>query len=128
MATTSIPKTLGACIDKLYRMRADRLALQKKVDAAKEQEKVLTEHLIQHLSKEKADGVKGKLAKASINRTVVAHAVDWKKFYAHVLKTKSFELLQKRLNDKACKERWDDNKVVPGIEPFAVIKVSVTKV
>lgn len=124
----TIPKKLGTCVDKLYELRAERLRLQKGVDAVKEQEKVLTEHLILNLSKEKADGVKGKLAKAGVIRKVIGRTTDWKKFYAYVKKNNAFELMQRRLNDGALKERWENNKTVPGVEPFNIIKVSLTKV
>jgi phosphoribosylformylglycinamidine (FGAM) synthase-like enzyme len=124
----AIPKKLGACADKLYQMRAERLLMQKAVDEMRKNEKVLTEHLILNLSKEDAEGVKGKLAKVGITRSVVGHATDWQKFYAYVKKNNAFDLMQKRLNDKALKERWEDKKTVPGVEPFHVLKVSLTKV
>lgn len=124
----TIPKKLGTCVDKLYAMRAERLALQTKVAAIKSDEHLLTEHLIKNLSKEKAEGIKGKVAKAGVNKSVVGHVTDWKKFHAYVKKNNAFELLQRRCNDKALKERWEDKKTVPGVEPFNIIKVSLTKV
>lgn len=124
----SIPKTLGACADKLYQLKEQRLKIEAQVTKMKEEEKTLKEHLILHLSKEKAEGVKGRLASASISRSVVATAKDWPAVYAYILKNKDFSLLQKRLHDGACRERWEDGKVIPGVEPFNVLKVSLTKV
>ena len=46
---------------------------------------------------------------------------------AHIRKTKDFSLLQRRLAAPAIKERWEAGKKVPGVEPFAILKVSVVK-
>ena len=123
-----IPKTLGACADKLYQLKEARLKIQAQADKIEEQEKAIKEYVIQNLGKENAEGVAGHVAKVSITRSVVPTAKDWDKFYAHVLKTKDFSLMQKRLHEAACRERWDDGKEIPGVESFQVVKVSLTKV
>jgi hypothetical protein len=52
---------------------------------------------------------------------------DWVKFYAYVRRNAAFELLQRRLNESAIKERLDDKKPVPGVTIFNAKKVSCTK-
>ena len=128
MKSVVIPKTLGACADKLYTLKEQRLKIQAQADAIEEQEKALKEHLIMHLSKEHAEGVAGRAARANITRTVVATAKDWDKFYVYVRQSGDFSLMQKRLHDAACRERWDAKEQIPGVEPFNVLKVSLTKV
>ena len=123
-----LPKTLGGCADKLYQLKEARLKIQAQVDKLAEQEKLLKDHIIKNLSKEHAEGVAGHVAKVSITRTTVATAKDWDAFYAFVKKTGDFSLMQKRLHDGACRERWDDKQKIPGVEPFQVLKVSLTKV
>lgn len=129
MTTTEvkIPKTLAGCADKLYQMREERLVAQAKIDKLEEQEKVLKEHLILNLSKENAEGIVGKLAKVGITRKVVATVKDWDAVYKYISKTKRWELMQRRMNDKACKELWEDKKTIPGVEPFNVLGISLTK-
>ena len=122
------PKTIGACADKLYIIRQERLVQQKIVDALEEEEKALKEHIIATLPKSEAMGVAGKLARVTVVTKVVAQVKDWDAFYKYVLKTKSFDLLQRRLNDTAVKERWENKKTVAGVEPFQAVTISLNKV
>jgi hypothetical protein len=52
---------------------------------------------------------------------------NWEALYKHIKKTGEFELLFRRVNPTAVKERWEHNKVVPGVGSFPVDKLSVTK-
>lgn len=122
------PKTMGACADHLYGLRAKRSAAQKVVDAIEAEEKALREHIIQTLPKSEASGISGKVANVKVVNRVVAQVKNWDQFYNHVLKTKSFDLLQRRVSETAVAERWDAKKKVPGVERFEFPVVSVTKV
>jgi len=123
-----LPKTLAACADELYKTREARLAAQKAVDALQAKESLLKEHLINNLPKSDASGVAGKLARVTVVTKPVPQVSDWDKFYAFVKKTGSFDLMQRRLADSAVKERWDNGKTVPGVEPFNVVSISMNKV
>ena len=123
----AIPKTLGACADKLYALGESRKALMVQVAALEEQEKALKNHLIETLPKSDAQGVMGKRAKVSIVTKRVPTASDWDQFYRHVLKTKDFSLMQRRLSEPAIREHWEAGEKIPGVEPFNVVKCSITK-
>ena len=125
--THQIPKTLGACADELYRLRQERLAKQAEADALKARETAITEHVIQNLPKSEANGVTGKVARVTITKKEVPQVDDWEAFYRYLFKTKDPSLLQKRLGDAAIRERWEAKKAVPGVVPFTVIGLSVTK-
>jgi hypothetical protein len=122
-----IPKTLGACADRLYKLREERSKIQKTIDKLEKEEKEIKEHLINTLPKSSADGITGKVARATIKVKVVPSAKDWSAVYKFILKTKDFSLLGRRLSDAAVRERWEAGKKVPGVEPFNVVSVSVTK-
>jgi hypothetical protein len=122
-----LPAALGECADQLYRLREKRALLEKHVDAIKVEEGVLREHLINTLPLSKAEGIVGKAARAVIIQKVIPQVQDWAKFYKYILKHKAFELLQRRPSDVAIKERWDSTLQVPGVVPFKVKIVSVTK-
>jgi hypothetical protein len=126
-APIQIPKTLGAVVDLFFLTQQKRLAAQKAVDKIEEQEKFLAQYLIDNVSREDSSGVSGKIAKVKINKRDVPTVRDWDAFYKYVLKTKDFSLLQKRVGEGAVKERWDNGKEVPGVEPFTVVKASVSK-
>lgn len=121
------PKSMGACADLLYTLRTKRLDLDKLAAAAKEQEQVLIEHIINTMPKDDAGGV----GKTHMVRVVVKQkpqVKDWPAFYAYVKKTNGFDMLQKRLSEGAVQERLDDKKKLPGVEMFNAVTVSLTKV
>lgn len=121
------PKTLGACIDKLYALRRDRQALQRDVDAIGDQETLMREHIIATFSKTEINGARGKTASCSISPKRVPTVKDWSKLYEYIRKHKAFDLLQRRVHEGAWKERLNDGKVVPGVEAFDVVALSLTK-
>jgi hypothetical protein len=63
----------------------------------------------------------------AINPAVVAHPDDWDKYYAWVRKTGDFSLFMRKLNDGACRERWEAKEEIPGVVPETILKVSITK-
>ena len=122
------PKAMGACADKLYEIRQKRLAMQKEVDEVEAEEKALKEYIINTLPKSEASGVAGKVARVTVVTKDVPQVKDWDAFYKYVSRTKSFDLLQRRLSDAAVKERWENKKDIPGVEAFTVVSVSLNKV
>lgn len=121
------PKSMGACADLLYKLRSERLALDKEASAAKEVEQALIEHIINTMPKDDAGGV-GKTHMVRVVTKQKPQIKDWEVFYAYVSKNKAFELLQRRISDTAIQERLDDGKKVPGVEMFNAVTVSLTKV
>lgn len=122
------PKTLGACADKIYELRDKRLAAQKLVDAIEAEEKALKEHVINTLPKSEATGVAGKMARATVITKKVPQVKDWKAFYKHIKKTGDFDLLSRSIGKAAIEARWEAKKVVPGVEAFNAVTLSITKV
>jgi hypothetical protein len=122
-----IPKDLAEIPDLLDDIECARLRLQKKCEALKKMETTLEEHLIQNVPKSKAGGVVGQRMRAELYSKEIPRVEDWPKFYAHVAKTKEWDLLQRRVNDGAVKERWEAKKAIPGVGKFTAIKVSLTK-
>lgn len=121
-----IPRTLGACADRLLDIASIKSGFNKRQDALKEEEVAIKQHLIDNLPISEAEGVTGKRANALITRKSVPSVKDWDKFYKHILKTKDFSLMQKRLSEAAIKDRWEAKEEVPGVEAFVVVGVSVT--
>ncbi len=122
-----IPKTLGECADILYTTRAERLDENKNVIALKAFEDLVKSYLIDELPASKAEGVTGKVARATIVPKVIPIVEDWDKLYAFIKKNNRFDLLQRRLNETAVEEMWDAKKKVPGVGAFNAKTVSVTK-
>ena len=122
------PKSMGICADRLYEIRAKRIAEQKKVDLLAEEENALKAHIIENLPKSQQTGASGKKANVKITKKDVPQIEDLSKLYGFIRKTKREDLLQKRLNEGAINEILESGKQVPGIKIFTAIGVSVTKV
>lgn len=123
-----IPKTLGACADELYRLRAEIAGFNKKIEALDERRKEIQGHLINNLPKSEARGIAGKQARAEVVTKEIPRVDDWTKFYAHIKKTGDFSLLGRRVGEAAVKEKWEAGKKVPGVVPFTTVSISLTKV
>lgn len=128
MAKLKMPTTLGATIDLLWSLREERKSAEVIVNEIKEREAAVEAHLMNNFDKSGLDGAKGKYGLATLKRSTVADVTDWPAFYAYIQKNKAWELLQKRPAITAIRERWDANKVIPGLEPKEVIQLSLTKV
>ncbi len=128
MAKLKMPTTLGATIDLLWSLREERKSAEVIVNEIKEKEAAVEAHLMNNFDKSGLDGAKGKYGLATLKRSTVADVTDWPAFYAYIQKNKAWELLQKRPAITAIRERWDANKVIPGLEPKEVVQLSVTKV
>lgn len=128
-----MPATLGACVDAAYKLRAKRLELQKEVDAVKSEEEEIKNYIINTFTKTDIEGVKGKVATAGIIRKTVAQVGDWEKFQKYIIKEEkagrpAFDLMQRRVNDAAYRARLENGVVIPGVEPYNVTTLSLTKI
>ena len=122
-----IPKKIGTCADRLYKIRQERFALQNEAKKLKEQEIMLENYIIDELPKSDASGVAGKIARTSVETKQVPSVEDWPTFYRHVKRTGNFELLSRSLSGKAVRERWENGKDVPGVGSHTVVSVSLNK-
>lgn len=122
------PKTLGACADRLYKIKALKADLNKKLDALDDERKNIEAKLIDELPKDSATGVTGKAARATIIIKEVAQVEDWDKLQKFIVKTGSWDLMVKRVKDSAVQERWEDGTKVPGVVAFPRVTVSLNKV
>ena len=73
------------------------------------------------------EGAIGSLAKVKIIKTQLPTVKDWNKVYKFIHRTKSFDLLQKRMSSVAWRARFEDKKLVPGTECFTKKTLSLTK-
>jgi hypothetical protein len=121
-------KTQGQRVDFYYAADAHRKEINRNAKAMEEFLAKLGKWFMQELPDNDATGVAGKTARLQIKKDVVARVVDWPKFYAYIKKNNAFELLNRAVNGKSVKERWDAKKQVPGVDKFDIKKISLTKV
>lgn len=126
-AAVKLPKALGAKVDLFFELQEQRLALERQADKIHEQERFVRDHLIEAIPKLELDGARGRIGQVALKHVTMPSLADSERFYQHVQKTGEFDLLQKRLNEGACRERWEQNKVIPGVQQLGVIKLSVSR-
>lgn len=123
----AMPKKLAEVADVYYTAREKRQEMARELKKLEEIEGCYRDHLIENLPKSSATGVTGKLANATVVTKVKPQVADWGAFYKYVVKNNAFDLLQKRLSEKAVEDRWEEGEAVPGVSKFNAVGVSLTK-
>lgn len=121
------PDTLGACIDKLYALRAQRLEQEREIKERKRTETAYKDHIIAELRKATLDGGKGDKANASITTNDEPTPNDWTAIWQYIKENDADDLVQRRLYSAAVKARWEAGEEVAGIGHFTVVDLSLTK-
>ena len=78
------------------------------------------------MNKEHVESIKTNKGIASIYTTTTVELTDPNKFFNYVARNRAFDLLQRRINTKAWKERIEAGKRVPGTEPKRVRNLRFT--
>lgn len=123
-----LPKSIGLCADEYSSVRALRLAMEKIVEGVKARETEIQDYIISNLSAGSDTGASGLKYRAQIVKNDAVHITNWQEFTGYVLENDRFDLLQKRLSDKAALDLFADGVDVPGLEKMKVPKVSITKI
>ena len=108
-------------------IRAKRLKLQKAVTALENQEKALKMQVMDALRKSKNKAVSNGERLFQLETSDEPTVEDWTKLQAHIQKTGEFDLLYRRVNNAAVKERWEVKARVPGVGKIPVDTLSDTK-
>jgi len=128
-------KKIGTKVDALLRQK-DKIDLankevkkqEEKVKKLKAKYKAMEDAIFNEFSKDELTGAAGKIARVTVLKPKVPSVTDWPKFYKYIAKTKSFDLLQRRVSNAGWKERLEAGKKVPGVKTVTLIKLSLTRV
>lgn len=123
-----LPASIGLCADLYAEVRELRLAMQKHTDEMKARESEIRDHIIQNLSKSDDTGAAGKRYRAQVVTKLKPALKGWGEFSRWVALTGRFDLLQKRINERAVLDMLEEGESVPGIERFNAVEVSITKI
>ena len=119
--------SIGNMIDQLYDLRAQRLAIEKQVEALKSREAETKQEIIDTLKSLSLEGAKGDVATASITYKIKPNVADWNAVYSFIREKDMFALLQKRITASLWDALREDGILVPGTEPMALVDLSLTK-
>lgn len=123
-----MPKSIGRCADLYHDVRELRLMMEKEVEAIKARETEVQEHIIANLSKSDDTGAAGLRYRAQVKTEAKPQIADWKELTGYILEHDRFDLLQKRLGEKAVADLWDAGETIPGVAKVHVPKLSITKI
>ena len=127
MTTFKIPKTVGACADRLYKIKELRADLSRQEKLLEEEARAIKDFIILTLPKSEATGVAGKLARVAVVTKLVPQVEDWTAFWANFNKSRDTDLLARSINKTAVEARLDAGKKVPGVILFNATSVSLNK-
>lgn len=108
---------LGDRVDLIYEVRA-RAALKRKELQDIEQTLVLMERSIRSSLADLPEGAqfyRGEKGTVGLQWKAKAVVEALKLLQAHIAATGEFDLLQNRLSETACRERWEVGNAVPGV-------------
>ncbi len=122
--TTIVPptpeRTLGEKINDLVDQRAKYRVMKKKADELYEEYQKQCGEIMADMKTAKVEKATGTKGTVSLSSTDIAHVIEWDKVYNFILRSKSFELMQRRISDGAYRELLEKRKgkLLPGIKTF----------
>lgn len=119
---------LGNIVDDIYAIRSQRLELEGQVKELKAKQSSLEQEFIGKASEQNITSARGHLASASVNTVTVPAVNDWDEFYGFISDHNYFHLLEKRASVGACRELFEKEIDIPGVEPFEKVNVNTQKV
>ena len=123
-----LPKSAPAMADRLYKLKELIKESKAKTEVLEDERKAIEGYLISNLPSDGGTGVQGKVARVSLIVNEVPQVEDWDKLRKYIVKTGSWELLQKRVNSAPCAERWEAGEKIPGVTAFPKVTISLNKV
>ena len=118
---------LAYLVDQYENARAERLAADKVAKELKSKETKLHDELCDALAESGVGMVGGSTHKVTLKITRKPQAADWPALYEYIKQNNAFELLQRRLGERAINERLEQGEDIPGLSFFNKRSLSVSK-
>jgi hypothetical protein len=122
---TGLETKISTVADLYWQARNQRLDMQKTVDALEAVEKGLKKDLIEMMTEAEITAIGGELVEVTIVKKNEPVVERWSLLWGYIQATGEFDLLYKRVNAAAVKERWELNKEVAGVGVFPTITLSL---
>ena len=110
-------------------VREQRLAMEKEAEGVKARETEIHNVILSALSESSDTGASGKKYRVQLVNKTRQHVKDWPSLFSFIRQYDLFDLLQKRLSDKAAAEFVETYKQpLPGVENVDVPTLSFNKI
>lgn len=123
-----LPDSPGRCADLYKEVEGLYRDMKSETDAVGDRMSEIKEHLIQTLSKSDDTGAAGLKYRVQVKTDAKPKPADWDAIYKYIAEHERFDLLQRRLSDRAVMDILDQEGKMPGIERIHVPKLSITKI
>jgi uncharacterized radical SAM superfamily Fe-S cluster-containing enzyme len=123
-----LPDSIGRCADLLHEVKQLRLDMDKEVAAVRAREREIEEHIISNLDKGEDTGASGLTHRVQVKSKTKPKPADWAALHEYIQEHGRFDLLQKRLAEKAVMDMLDEGEDVPGVERIHIPTISLTKI
>jgi len=123
-----IPDSIGRCADLLHEVKQLRLDMDKEVDVVRQRERELEQHIIDNLESGEDTGAAGLQYRVQVRKKTKPKPSDWAALHDYIREHGRFDLLQKRLADKAVMDMLAEGEDLPGVERIHVPQISLTKI
>lgn len=123
---TPPPETLGEAIDALQLLKAQRKALEDEAAELAARIKEAEERVIAHMDEQNITGGVGTLARVQIRSSVKPSVKDWDRFYQYIHTHEYYHLLERRPSVTGCREIFERDGQIPGVEPFTLRTLHTT--
>lgn len=124
---SEIPTGIGPKADEYMVVREHRLAMEKEARGVKDRETEIFNSIMSTLDESTETGGIGKFYGVQRVEKDVVNVKDWDSIWKHIQDTGDFNLLQKRVNDKAAKEMIEGGTALPGVSMEKVATLSFAK-
>jgi hypothetical protein len=128
MPGAELPESIGRCADLLHEVKQLRLDMDKEVEEVRRREREIEEHIISNLSAGEDTGAAGLQYRVQVKKKTKPKTNDWQALHAYIQQSGRFDLLQKRLSDKAVMDMLAEGEELPGVERIHIPQISLTKI
>lgn len=115
----------GAVVDRMLEIELEITELGKQEKVLNAEWSALENDLLQRFGEDEISAITGKRASASREVDVFANVKDWDELFRYIARTKSWELIQKRVAVKAFRERVEAGKMPPGTDRFDKVSIKI---
>jgi hypothetical protein len=122
------PESIPARIDRLFRLREEKRALDAQSKELENEIEALRGPLIVEMEAQGFHSVRAGSATATISKSTVPNVEDWDELNAYIVGNNALHLLQRRPAVGAFRELFEAGEAVPGVVPHTKWDLSLTKV
>lgn len=119
--------TIGKIIDEMLVLRDKRREIEKDAKELKDQYEALETVLLSRMHSQDSRQTRSSTATATVSENIVPTVRDWDAFEQYIKENNALYMLQRRPSTTAFRELHMQGEVIPGVEPYKEISISLRR-